>query len=56
MTETKPLSPSHGDDIKKDYEAAEMLKTESDDADYEKGRVSNNESKKQVTIRRVKDC
>ena len=54
MTETKPLSQSHYDDIKKDYEAAEMLKTESDDADDEKGRFANKVSEKQVTIRRVK--
>ena len=53
MPETKSLSPSPKDDIKKDYEAVQMLKTESDDADDEKGQVTNNDSEKQVTFRRL---
>ena len=53
MPETKSSSSSSKDDIKKNYEAVQMLKTESDDADDEKGQVTNNDSEKQVTLRRL---
>ena len=53
MSETKSSSSSRKDDIKKDYEAVQMLKTKSGDADDEKGQVTNNNSEKQVTFRRL---
>ena len=53
MPETKSLSSSPNGEIKKHYEAVQMLKTESDDVDDEKGQVTNNDSEKQVTLRRL---
>ena len=56
MSEGKISETSQNEDDKKDYEAIEMLKTENkDDSDNENDPVVNNDTEKQVTLRRVFD-
>ena len=56
MSEEKISETSQNEDDKKDYEAIEMLKTENkDDSDNENDPVVNNDTEKQVTLRRVFD-
>ena len=53
MSEEKIGATSLDGDASKNYEAVEMLKTETKDDSTDKTRMINQESEKQVTLRRV---
>ena len=56
MSEEKISETSQNEDDKKDYEAIEMLETENkNDSDHENDPLVNNDTEKQVTLRRVFD-